>query len=331
MPAVPCASVPSQPVPTPGPVVYGLGGVQVTLSDANAILGRLDAEHFLGGSMALDLAAGERALAALAQQIGFSLTDTAKGVIDIANVNIDRAIRRVSIARGYDPRDFALVAFGGAGPLHACEAAARLDIPRVLVPPAPGVLCALGLLIADVAVDYSQSVMDIATAQRIAALAKDERDLRALAVRELEQENITGDQMRFAASLDMRYEGQAYELNIPFSDAAIADFHTTHEETYGHAMRWRRTEIVNLRLKGSGIIDKPQFEATVETPHEAVPFSEKVSPLGGTIKLYERAALAAGAEFTGEALVFQMDSTTYLPSGWRAHVDGYLNLLLEPV
>ena len=222
------------------------------------------------------------------------------------------------------------MAFGGAGPLHACEAAARLDIPRVLVPPAPGVLCALGLLIADVAVDYSQSVMDIATDQRIAALAKDESDLRALAVRELEQENITGDQMRFAASLDMRYEGQAYELNIPFSDAAIAAFHTSHEETYGHAMRWRRTEIVNLRLKGSGIIDKPQFDATVETPHEAVPFSEKVSPLGGKIKLYERAALAAGAEFTGEALVFQMDSTTYLPSGWRAHVDGYLNLLLEP-
>ena len=314
----------------PGPVVYGLGGVQVTLSDANAILGRLDAEHFLGGTMALDLAAGERALNALAQQIGFSLTDTAKGVIDIANVNIDRAIRRVSIARGNDPRDFALVAFGGAGPLHACEAAARLDIPRVLVPPAPGVLCALGLLIADVAVDYSQSVMDIATDQRIAALAKDESDLRALAVRELEQENITGDQMRFAASLDMRYEGQAYELNIPFSDAAIADFHTTHEETYGHAMRWRRVEIVNLRLKGSGIIDKPQFEATVETPHEAVPFGEKASPLGGTIKLYERDALAAGAVFTGEALVFQMDSTTYLPSGWRAHVDGYLNLLLEP-
>ena len=150
---------------TPGPAVYGLGGTQATLSDANAILGRLDAEHFLGGNMTLDLKAGERALEELARRIAFNLVDAAKGVVDIANVNIDRAIRQVSIARGNDPRDFTLVAFGGAGPLHACEAADRLDIPRVLVPPAPGVLCALGLLIADVAVDFSQSVMRQASAQ----------------------------------------------------------------------------------------------------------------------------------------------------------------------
>ena len=143
----------------PGPVVYGLGGDQVTLSDANAILGRLDSERFLGGKMALEMAAGERALAGLARQTGLSVIEAARGVIDIATVNIDRAIRHVSIARGYDPRDFTLVAFGGAGPLHACAAADRLEIPRVLVPPAPGVLCALGLLLADVAVANSRSVM----------------------------------------------------------------------------------------------------------------------------------------------------------------------------
>ena len=143
----------------PGPAIYGRGGEHATLSDANALLKRLDADHFLGGAMNLDLAAGHEAVAKLARQTGFSAVATAKGIVDIANVNIDRAIRRVSIARGHDPRQFTLVAFGGAGPLHACEAAERLEIPRVLLPPAPGVLCALGLLLADVALDYSQSIM----------------------------------------------------------------------------------------------------------------------------------------------------------------------------
>ncbi len=313
----------------PGPAVYGLGGAQTTLSDANAILGRLDAKRFLGGALDLDLAAGQRALASLARQIGFTVTDTAKGVVDIATVNIDRAIRRVSIARGHDPRDFTLVAFGGAGPLHACEAAARLDIPRVLVPPAPGVLCALGLLIADVAVDYSQSVMQRASAASVAALQEQARALQARAQRELQQEGIDRAAMDFAITLDMRYEGQAYELAIPFSAAAIEDFHAAHEQAYGHAMRWRAVEIVNLRVNGKGIIDKPQFEAAVLVPQPAEPLGEKASPLGGAIQLFERAQLGAGAHFRGEALVFQMDSTTYLPPGWQARVDAQLNLLLE--
>lgn len=313
----------------PGPVVYGLGGEQVTLSDANAILGRLDAEHFLGGNMALDLAAGERALKGLARQIGFSLVDTAKGVVEIANVNIDRAIRHVSIARGNDPRDFTLIAFGGAGPLHACEAAERLDIPRVLAPPAPGVLCALGLLIADVAVDFSQSVMRRASAESLASLSDGEGELLALARRELTQEGIAADDAVYAATLDMRYEGQAYELNIPFGEDAIEAFHTMHEGTYGHAMRWRAVEIVNLRVRGSGIIEKPRFDPVMSMPHAATPFSEKASPLGGNIKLFKRDELSAGAQFAGEALVFQMDSTTYVPVGWRAQVDGHKNLVLE--
>ena len=313
----------------PGPVVYGLGGEQVTLSDANAILGRLDAEHFLGGTMALDLTAGERALTDLARQVGFSIVDTAQGVVDIANVNIDRAIRRVSIARGYDPRDFTLVAFGGAGPLHACEAAARLDIPRVLVPETPGVLCALGLLIADVAVDYSQSVMRVANADVIARLRENERELLAQARSELRQEEIAEGDMIFKVSLDMRYEGQAYELNIPFHDAAVDAFHEEHERTYGHAIRWRAVEIVNMRVNGNGIIEKPVFEPADTSEHEARPFGEKSSPSGGMIQLYEREALRSGAAFDGEALVFQMDSTTYLPPGWKAQVDSYSNLLLE--
>ena len=313
----------------PGPAVYGLGGAQATLSDANAMLGRLDAERFLGGNMALDLAAGERVLAALARKIGYGVVDTAKGVVEVAIVNIDRAIRQVSIARGHDPREFTLVAFGGAGPLHACAAAERLDIPRVLVPPAPGVLCALGLLLADVAVDYSQSVICRATAEAIAGLRERQAGLLARARRELRQEGIADEEMRFVASLDMRYEGQAYELNIPFSADVVEAFHREHERTYGHAMRWREVEIINSRVNGIGKIDKPALDAVEARPHEAVPFAEKRSPLGGETRLFERSELNAGAAFAGEALVYQMDSTSYVPPGWRARVDGFLNLLLE--
>ena len=288
----------------PGPVVYGLGGEQVTLSDANAVLGRLDAEHFLGGAMALDLAAGERALADLARRMGFGMLAAAQGVVDIASVNIDRAIRRVSIARGHDPRDFTLVAFGGAGPLHACEAAERLDIPRVLVPESPGVLCALGLLIADVAVEFSRSVMRAASDSTLAELREIEARLLGMAESELRQEGIAQDDMRFSATLDMRYHGQAYELNIPFDERAAAAFHEAHERAYGHAIRWRSVEIVNLRVTGIGAVDKPAFAELAAIPHAAEPFGQKPAPTGGVIKLHARGDLRPGAAFDGEALVF---------------------------
>ena len=313
----------------PGPVIYGQGGQRVTLSDANAILGRLDAAHFLGGAMSLDMEAGHQALRELAQQAKLNIIETAKGVVDIANVNIDRAIRRVSIARGHDPRHFTLVAFGGAGPLHACEVAGRLEIPRVLVPHAPGVLCALGLLIADVAVEYSQSVMRRASADSIARLRAKQLELAAIGQADLRREGIAREDMIFNVSLDLRYEGQAYELNIPFGESVIRDFHDAHEQTYGHALRQRPVEIVNLRVNGAGIIDKPAFRAVRADPTAAVPFAEKDSPRRGAIKFFKRDELAAGAVFQGEALVFQMDSTTYVPTGWQARVDGLMNLILE--
>ncbi len=313
----------------PGPAVYGAGGEQATLSDANAALGRLDADHFLGGKMALDLGAGLEVMAALARQVGFSTIATAKGVVDIANVNIDRAIRRVSIARGHDPRDFTLVAFGGAGPLQACEAAERLDIPRVLVPHSPGVLCAFGLLIADVAVDFSQSVLSLATPQSVAELEERQQSLLEQARAELQQEKMGAEDMRFAVTVDMRYQGQAYELNLPFSSALIEDFHDMHEATYGHALRAREVEIVNLRVQGTGIVKKPRIKFLEPRANVALPFAEKESPLGATIKLFRREALEAGDAFSGEALVFQMDSTTYVPAGWQAAVDGYLNIVLR--
>ena len=313
----------------PGPVVYGRGGERVTLSDANAVLGRLDADHFLGGSMSLDIRAGIEAVQALAGQTGLSTVSTAKGVVDIANVNIDRAIRRVSIARGHDPRDFTLVAFGGAGPLHACEAADRLGIPRVLVPLAPGVLCALGLLIADVAIEYSQSLMVLANADSFAQLQDRIQGLLKMARSDLEKEGIPEADMSFAVSLDMRYQGQAYELNISLAGSLVDDFHAAHEATYGHAMRGRNVEIVNLRIHGSGAVEKPELVSAAEQYGVAQPFAEKESLTGGRIKLYRREDLEPGARLAGEAIVFQMDSTTYVPPEWRARVDGFLNLILQ--
>ena len=313
----------------PGPVVYGRGGDRVTLSDANAVLGRLDADHFLGGSMSLDIRAGIEAVEALAGQTGLSTVSTAKGVVDIANVNIDRAIRRVSIARGHDPRDFTLVAFGGAGPLHACEAADRLGIPRVLVPLAPGVLCALGLLIADVAIEYSQSVMVLANVDSFAQLQDRIQGLLKMAQSDLEKEGIPEADMSFAVSLDMRYQGQAYELNISLAGSLVDDFHAAHEATYGHALRGRNVEIVNLRIHGSGTVEKPELVSAEEQYGVAQPFAEKESPTGGRIKQYRREDLEPGARLAGEAIIFQMDSTTYVPPEWRTRVDGYLNLILQ--
>ena len=178
-----------------------------------------------------------------------------------------------------------------------------------------GVLCALGLLLADVAVDFSRSVMRAATDASLADLRAVEAELLALANDELAREDIAEPDRFFTVTLDMRYQGQAYELNIPYSDEAVAAFHEAHEGAYGHAMRWRTVEIVSLRVKGRGLGDKPEFAAQPETPYSPEPIGEKPSPLGGTIRLFDREALLPGAAFAGEALVFQLDSNDLCAGG----------------
>ena len=205
--------------------------------------------------MALDIDAAQTALQALADQMGLSLDAAARGVIALANANIDRAVRRVSIARGHDPRRFTLVAFGGAGPLHACDVAARLNIPRVLVPRYPGVLCALGLLVADVTRDYSHSLLGLADPPLNAYLAQLWHQART----DLAREGIDEAQMIFTALLDARYRGQAYELTIPYTTEVESAFHAAHERAYGHALPGRAVELVNLRLQAVGTLEKPLF------------------------------------------------------------------------
>jgi len=318
----------------PGPIVYGRGGRQVTVSDANAVLGRLDAEHFLGGTMPLYLEPARGALVSLAETMNLGSEAAALGVIDVANVNIDRALRRVTIARGHDPRDFTLLAFGGAGPLHACEVAAGLQIPRVLIPRHPGVLCALGLLVADVVLDYSRAVLQPVTAEIPAHLKAQLDEMTARARADLLREGISEDAMVFQGLLDVRYQGQSYELTIPFAEDILASFHSAHIRSYGHAMPERTVEAVNLRLQATGLVEKPSFapEPVSENDGTDALLGHKPAFVDDDwyqLVLYDRVRLRPGAMFTGPALVFQLDSTVFIPPGWLARVDAYYNILLE--
>ncbi len=322
---------------TPGPICYGRGGTNITVSDANAVLGRLDPDHFLGGSMELDLKNAQAAVDKLAADMNLS-TAAAAGIINIANVSIDRAVRRVSVARGYDPRGFTLLAFGGAGPLHACEVAERLAIPRVHIPRYPGVLCAFGLLVADVALDYSRSVLGLYSDETPTKLNNFLTEMLVQAKTELAQEGIVESDMLFQPTVDMRYQGQAYELSVIWQSgdndqtALVNSFHDLHEQTYGHALRGRAVEVVNLRLQAVGIVEKPQLspeEVSNDLSLANAHLGYKATLAGEQMALYERDSLPIGATFNGPALAFQFDSTIYIAGGWRAKVDGYRNLILE--
>lgn len=325
----------------PGPIVYGRGGEQVTVSDANALLGRLDADHFLDGGLKLHVAEAGQAIAALAQPAGLAPSALALGIIEVANANIERALRRVSIARGYDPRDFTLVAFGGAGPLHACEVAERLMIPRVLIPRYPGVMCAYGLLVADVTLDYSQAVMSPVSPDVITRITTSLKVLLEQAEEELRQEGIGESAMVFQALLDMRYVGQAYELSVPLAvdeeptvDELVAHFHAIHARQYGHHLPDRPVELINLRVTAVGLTDKPQQTAAALTAADGTAallgYKDAVLPKGKErMALYGRDHLTPGAQFRGPALVFQLDSTTYIPLAWSVRVDAFHNLIAE--
>lgn len=308
----------------PGPIVYGHGGDQITVSDANALLGRLDPDHFLGGGMALDLDSARVAMKKLAEQMQRSVEAAAQGVLNVANVNIDRAVRRVSIARGYDPRQFTLMAFGGAGPLHACAVADRLEMPRVLIPLYPGVLCAYGLLVADVLRDYSQTVLQPLHDDALNGLKSTVKAMIKQARADLRAEGIVPASMTFAPSLDMRYAGQSFELNVPYGEDLAAAFHEAHENRYGHALRERTIEVVNVRLQAVGSVEKPIEEPEAVVAQAAVPVQQK-----NGLDLYDRESLVPGSHLTGPAIIFQLDSTTWVAPGWAAWVDAYCNLVLE--
>jgi N-methylhydantoinase A len=320
----------------PGPACYGRGGTQLTVTDANLLLGRLHPDHFLGGRMALDRAAAESAAVPLAERLGLGVTELARGVIRVANAKMEQAIRVISIERGFDPRAFTLIPFGGAGPMHVLDLAAALHIERVLVPRYPGVLSALGLTLADFVKDYSQTVMWPLEGISAATLENAFAPLLARAERELADEGFLVEQMRFEPALDLRYRGQSFELSIPMDDydpqSAVERFIAAHQQRYGYARTNQPLELVTLRLTARGV--RPHTDEQPVSPSAAplqsiaqteIHFDE--GPLHASI--YARADLQPGHIFCGPALIVQEDATTVVPPGWRGQVDGWLNVIFS--
>lgn len=327
----------------PGPAAYQRGGQEATNTDANLVLGRLSPKGLLGGAMPLDREAAERAVSdKVAKPLGYDAVRAADAVIQVANANMADAVRLVSIRRGYDPRDFCLVAFGGAGSVHAAHLARELDIPAVVVPPYPGITSALGCLLLDVRHDLFRTYLTSAEGASSEALEREFEKLEEEARERLAVEGITGERVHLRRLMDMRYVGQWRSLTAPVStplgenlDASLARFHEEHQREYSFSDLDQRVEIYGLRVVGLGLVDKPEFPrlesggalAAAKSGEREVYFGEA----GGfrTTAVYDRAALAAGTTFDGPAIVEQMDSTVVVPPDWRAEVDDYGNIVLR--
>jgi len=332
----------------PGPVCYGRGGHLPTVTDAHLILGRLDPENFLGGAFRLDAGAARdaftRFLSEQARRIPRRLLpraplDLARGMVAVANATMERALRVVSVERGHDPRDFALVSYGGAGGLHAADLARALALAQVIVPPNPGAFSALGVLLSDVVKDISHSVLlpvpGRADANFMADIRRRLTVLERAARSELRGEGFEGNP-GVERRLDLRYVGQSYELTVPFEPGFREAFQHEHERAYGHAQAGRPLEIVSLRLRLTVKTPKPRRarparRARRRKPHPgALICRKRVSFEAGLIDtaVYDRASLAPGCEFQGPAVVVEYSSTTVVPPDYRCRVDGEGDLLL---
>jgi len=309
----------------PGPVCYGKGE-ELTVTDANLLLGRLDAEYFLGGRMPIDTSRAIEYALKFAEKLQISPTRLAEGIVQIANANMERAIRAVSVQRGYDPRDFALLAFGGAGGMHACEIADTLEIDTILVPELAGVLSALGMLLADVRKDYIQTILKAANAVTVEELEEYVAPLVERAKLEMTAEGFAHNDIAIERSLDMRYQGQAYEINVPLTPAYIEDFHNGHQRLYGHSNVSRMTEVVNVRVDAAGITQRHVFPAAeaVSRPFP-MPATTRQAWFGEGFwetAIYHRDQLLPGMESVGPAIVSGGESTVVITPNFRFRIDG---------
>jgi N-methylhydantoinase A len=322
----------------PGPICYGRG-TQPTVTDANLLLGRLQPQRFLGGDFILDVEQTRRLVTQWLKRNGsrLALEQFAAGVVQVVNATMEKAIRVVSIERGYDPREFALVAFGGAGGLHACELAQALSIPRVIVPALPGGLSALGILVSDVVKHYSRTVL-----WRIAGkLPREKLDqefarLRRRAAAEFREEHWLGA-IRHQYSVDVRYHGQGYELNIPCTSKLMGDFRREHQRRYGYSYPERDLELVTLRLRATirsqsvdgatGVLARASRANLISSPleHAQVAFATKRL----TTKIYDRNSLLIGTRYSGPAVVTEYSATTVVPPGMRFWLDKTGNLVIQ--
>ena len=324
----------------PGPICYGRGGCQPTVTDANLILGRLPMDGFLGGTMQLDQAQAEMALEQLAKDIGlspapgFSLGQTmALGIIQVVNAHMERAVRVISVERGHDPRDFVFVSFGGAGGVHACDLARQLNIRKVLIPPMAATLSALGMLMADIQLDYVQTVM-LQGHMGYEELDDRTQEMVGQGLKDLNQQGVQEEQIVITRELDMRYRGQSFELRVPLTPEFRNQFDDIHRERYGFDHRDAPTEIVNLRVSAVGYTNPPPLRTGILGPSDPTeafwchrPVALKTGVEG--VPHYRGNLLNPGHAITGPAIIVQDDTTVYLSPTDRAVVDGYRNIFIE--
>jgi N-methylhydantoinase A len=328
----------------PGPAAYGQGGTEPTVTDANVVVGHLP-PRLLGGEMTLDVEAARAAVQRIADAMGLpSVEAAAEGILKIVNENMAGALRVVSVQRGHDPRDFALVAYGGAGPLHANAVAEIMGSFPVIVPPNPGLLCALGDLVADFRDEFARTyirVLDEADPNDVASILD---ELGARAVEWLSEEGIPEEARSVTHTADMRYHGQGYEIPVALDpDQVRRDglseleerFNALHEQLYGFRMHETRCEIVNLRAVGFGTVPKPELprgEPGAASSDDAVVDEHRITFEGEQLptKIYDRARLAPGMRFDGPAIVTEFDSTTVVLPGYAAEIDPYANIVINP-
>jgi N-methylhydantoinase A len=324
----------------PGPAAYGRGGMDATVSDADVVLGYLDREALLGGALGIDFKAAEAAIRQVADSLRLAVPDAAARIVEIVNANMSEALRIVSIERGHDPREFALIAFGGAGPVHAAALAAELQIPEIIVPPVPGAFSALGVVASDLKRDYSRTLYaDLASldpARVLAVLA----EMEVTASDMLSAAGIPPERRVLLRAADVRYRRQAYELTVPLAaapitraslDALATNFHEKHRQTYSHANTEQPVQLVTLRVTAVGRLPElllgrfPTAAAAVPQRTREVWFPE--TGFAAT-PVYWRDDLAADQRLAGPSIIEALDSTIVVPPSWIASVDagGYIRL-----
>ena len=326
----------------PGPACYGRGGDEATVTDASVVLGYLNPARFAGGTMALDVDAAERAVAAIGRQIGLGAVAAAAGIHRVVNARMADQIRLVTIKRGYDPRRFSLVVLGGAGPVHGAALADEIGMADVLVPEAPGVLAAFGLLAATIEHHHARTLQAHTDVADLTDVNRCLAELDALGRARMDEEGVPAREVRVVYAADMRYVGQAYELEVPIGapltrervPEIVAAFHATHARVYGYARTQQLVEFVNFRAVHTYPLPRPAARpaarasgtlADAHTGERRAYFGDGYLPTA----LYERARLPLGARLAGPVIVEQDDTTTVIPPGVNALVDEAGNLRLR--
>jgi N-methylhydantoinase A len=317
----------------PGPACYGRGGDEATVTEASVVLGYLNPARLAGGALTLDVAAAERALARVGRRLGVDAVTAAAGIHRVVNARMADQIRLVTIKRGYDPRQFALVVLGGAGPVHGAALAEEMGMPEVLVPEAPGVLAAFGLLAAAIEHHHARTLHARTDAADLDAVARCCAELDAAGRGRMREEGVPADAVRVAYAADMRYVGQAYELEVPIPvpvtparmPEILAAFHAVHERVYGYARTQQPVEFVNFRAVHTYPLPRPVVTPAAQASGTLTDarVGERPAYFGGFVPtpIYERTLLPRGARLAGPAIVEQTDTTTVIPPGVTALVD----------